>query len=157
MRRPAKKQGSDRFTLRAMKPADYGAVLALWRKSRGLGLGESDMPRAIRAYLKRNPGLSLVAVSGRRLAGAVLCGHDGRRGYLHHLAVAAECRRRGVGRALVAGCLDRLRALGIFKCNIFLFTANTAGRAFWLREGWTGREDLLVMQKGAKPIGRGSC
>lgn len=157
MKRPAKKQAGGRFVLRAMKPGDYGTVLALWRKSRGLGLGESDTRRAIAAYLKRNRNLSCVAEIGGRLVGAVLCGHDGRRGYLHHLAVAAGCRRRGIGRALVAGCLDRLRALGISKCNIFLFTANTAGRAFWLREGWTGRKDLLVMQKAAKPVDRRSC
>jgi hypothetical protein len=33
------------------------------------------------------------------------------------------------------------------KCNIFLYASNSAGRAFWLREGWAAREDLVVVQK----------
>jgi ribosomal protein S18 acetylase RimI-like enzyme len=130
-----------------MTPADYDAVLALWQASEGIGLNESDTREAIAAYLVRNPGLSFVAETEGKIAGAVLCGHDGRRGYLHHLAVAKSHRRRGLGCALVDKCLARLRAQGITKCNIFLFANNAAGRAFWLREGWAPREDLVVVQK----------
>jgi ribosomal protein S18 acetylase RimI-like enzyme len=133
--------------LRAMTPADYDAVLALWQASEGIGLNESDTREAIAAYLVRNPGSSLVAESEGVIVGALLCGHDGRRGYLHHLAVASPHRRRGLGRTLVGESLARLRAQGITKCNIFLFANNAAGRAFWLREGWAPREDLVVVQK----------
>ena len=88
------------WQLRPMRIADYDEVLALWQKSEGVGLGESDDRAAIAAYLARNPGLSLVAVAGKRTVGAVLCGHDGRRGYLHHLAAASSHRRQGIARAL---------------------------------------------------------
>ncbi|HXA14825.1 MAG TPA: hypothetical protein VNW23_06825 [Opitutaceae bacterium] len=74
--------------LRALTPTDYDAVFALWQASEGMGLNESDTRDAITSYLVRNPGLSLVAEVENKIAGAVLCGHDGRRGYLHHLAVA---------------------------------------------------------------------
>ncbi|HSY54465.1 MAG TPA: GNAT family N-acetyltransferase [Opitutaceae bacterium] len=133
--------------LRALTPADYDAVFALWQASEGMGLNESDTRDAIASYLVRNPGLSLVAEVENKIAGAVLCGHDGRRGYLHHLAVAHQYRRSGLGRALVDESLARLRAQGITKCNIFLYAANAAGRAFWLHEGWAPREDLVVVQK----------
>jgi ribosomal protein S18 acetylase RimI-like enzyme len=133
--------------LRAMTPADYHAVLALWRASEGIGLNESDTREAIAAYLMRNPGFSLVTEIEGVIVGALLSGHDGRRGYLHHLAVASPHRRRGLGRALVDESLARLHAQGIAKCNIFLFANNAAGRAFWLREGWTPREDLVLVQK----------
>ena len=142
-----------------MKPADYDAVFALWQACEGIGLNESDARRLIGLYLRRNRKLSLVAEVNDQLVGAVLCGHDGRRGYLHHLAVARGYRRRGIGRALVAECLARLHAEGIPKCNIFLFAANTAGRAFWLREGWVARKELVMLQKTTKPAapaGRGS-
>ena len=66
---------------------------------------------------------------------AVLCGHDGRRGYLHHLAVDAGHRRQGLGRALVERCLARLAVAGIPKCNIFLFNDNAEGRRFWESSG----------------------
>jgi ribosomal protein S18 acetylase RimI-like enzyme len=133
--------------LRAMTPADYDAVLALWQASEGVGLNESDTREAVAVYLARNPGFSLVAEKDGATAGAVLCGHDGRRGYLHHLAVARQHRGRGLGRALVEESLTRLRAHGITKCNIFLYAGNSAGRAFWRREGWVLREDLIVVQK----------
>jgi ribosomal protein S18 acetylase RimI-like enzyme len=133
--------------LRAMTPVDYDAVLALWQASEGIGLNESDTREAIAAYLVRNPGFSLVAEIEGVIVGALLGGHDGRRGYLHHLAVASRHRRRGLGRTLVGESLARLRAQGITKCNIFLFANNADGQAFWLREGWAVREDLALVQK----------
>jgi putative acetyltransferase len=139
------------YRLRDFALTDYDAVLALWRSCEGIGLSESDTREAIAVYLVRNPGLSLVALNeGGVIVGAVLGGHDGRRGYLHHLAVAPPHRGRGLGRRLVDEALIRLRRLGIQKCNIFLFADNAAGRTFWLHEGWTAREDLVVMQKALR-------
>lgn len=117
----------------------------------GVGLNESDNRRAIGRYLRRNPGLSQVAVSGNRVVAVVLCGHDGRRGYLHHLAVARKWRRKGIGKALVAACLGRLRREAIPKCNLFLYATNKPGRAFWKRLGWTVRGDLRLAQHGTTP------
>ncbi len=133
-----------------MTLADFEAVSDLWRETEGIGLGESDCRPAIASYLARNPGLSFVARCGTRIVGAVLCGHDGRRGYLHHLAVARDLRRHGIGQALVRACLDGLAAVGIPKCNLFLFTDNAAGEAFWRHTGWVKRADLAVMQRKAK-------
>jgi len=132
-----------------MAPADYDRVFALWSATEGMGLGASDTREAIHAFLERNPGLSRVAEDSTTgaLAGAVLCGHDGRRGYLHHLAVPRSLRGRGLGRALVEACLADLATLRIEKCSLFLFADNEAGRSFWLHEGWKAREDLVVIQK----------
>jgi len=90
-------------------------------------LNESDTRPAIAAYLRRNPRLSFVAEKKGRVIGAVLCGHDGRRGYLHHLAVSKRHRQRGIGRQLVNACLAKLRTLGIQKCTIFLFASTPTG------------------------------
>ncbi len=75
-------------------------VLALWQATEGVGLSEGDTKDELAAYLLRNPGLSLVACRDGRIVGAVLCGHDGRRGCLYHLAVAIPHRHLGIGRAL---------------------------------------------------------
>jgi len=140
--------GRPAYSLRDFTLADYDTVLALWRSSEGIGLNESDTSAAIAAYLVRNPGLSLVATDEAGvIVGAVLGGHDGRRGYLHHLAVAPAHRGRGLGRSLVDETLTRLHRHGIQKCSIFLYANNAAGRAFWLREGWSARADLVVVQK----------
>jgi putative acetyltransferase len=132
--------------IRVFTPADYEAVIQLWRQTEGVGLGESDEREPLVAFLDRNPGLSRVAVDGTVIVGAVLCGHDGRRGYLHHLAVAKPHRKQGLGKALVELCLRDLAALGIPKCNLFLFADNHTGEAFWQHNGWTRRIDLQVMQ-----------
>jgi putative acetyltransferase len=141
------------FALRELVPADYDRVLALWTVTEGMGLNESDTREGIAAFLARNAGLSRVAedsVTGEVL-GALLCGHDGRRGYLHHLAVARIQRRRGIGRALVGACLEGLRAQGIPKCNLFLYANNEAGRSFWEHAGWQARVDLVMMQVSLSP------
>ena len=136
------------YSFRALKIDDYDAVYALWKQTEGMGLGESDTHEAIAAFLERNCGLSLVACDLQgQIVGAVLCGHDGRRGYLHHLAVAKAHRKRGIGRSLVDQCLGKLSALRIVKCNLFLFASNTAGKTFWLNQKWTAREDIVLIQK----------
>ena len=133
--------------IRAMTAADYDDALALWQAIEGLGLSAADSREAITRYLARNPGLSFVARDdGGALAGAVLCGHDGRRGYLHHLAVRPDCRGHGLGRELANHCLAALRAEGITKCHLFVKRSNVAGQSFWQRTGWTER-NLILMSK----------
>jgi ribosomal protein S18 acetylase RimI-like enzyme len=136
------------FTVRAMTPGDYPAAVALWRVTPGIGLNDADTEPNVVSFLARNPGLSAVAFTASgELAGAVLCGHDGRRGYLHHLAVALSSRRQGVARSLIEHAFAGLRALGIQKCNVFLYADNHEGRAFWTKNGWSVRADLQVVQK----------
>ena len=124
---------------------DYDEVVALWQKSEGVGLSSADSPRSITAYLTRNPGLSFVARDGEIIVGAVLCGHDGRRGYIHHLAVQKNHRRHGIGRTLAKQCLATLREEGIQKCHLFIFHENESGITFWQNLGWTFRQDIRVM------------
>ena len=130
-----------------MSESDLPAVLTFWRDTPGVGLNDGDTPAGLRVYLDRNPGLSLVARHDSQIVGAVLCGHDGRRGYLNHLAVLPEYRNQGLGRSLVDRCLAALASLGILKCNIFLYTDNGSGEQFWNRCGWSEREDLKVLQR----------
>ncbi|HLP77156.1 MAG TPA: GNAT family N-acetyltransferase [Candidatus Paceibacterota bacterium] len=138
---------SKNFKIEPMTIEDYDEVLRLWKRTEGVGLNESDTLPAIAAFLKRNRGMSFVARRGEKIIGAVLCGHDGRRGYLHHLAVAKTYRERGLGKRLVDTCLAKLARLGIHKCNIFLFADNADGESFWKHNGWLKRTDLSVMQK----------
>jgi putative acetyltransferase len=125
------------YTMSNLTMDDYEETVAFWRSQNGIAFNESDEPEPMSRFLLRNPGMSLIArdASGTVIA-AVLCGHDGRRGYLHHLAVDAAHRRRGLGRALVERCLAKLAAAGIPKCNIFLFNDNAEGRRFWEKLGY---------------------
>jgi ribosomal protein S18 acetylase RimI-like enzyme len=140
-----------RCKIKAMTLADYEDVLRLWQSSEGVGLSESDSRAAIANFLKRNRGMSFVARDGKEVVGAVLCGHDGRRGCLYHLAVAPSHRRIGLGSTLVARCEAELRRCGILKCNVFVYHQNAAGARFWLMKGWKKRVELCMAQKDLNP------
>jgi N-acetylglutamate synthase len=131
--------------LREFTFADYDEVVALWRITEGLVLRDVDQAEAIARYLTRNPGLSFVAIDQARIVGAVLCGTDGRRGYLQHLAVAPTHRRRGVGRALAQRCVEALSQRDLDKCHLMVLPQNEAARAFWRRLGWQDRDDVRLM------------
>lgn len=127
---------------------DYEDAFLLWSETNGIELSESDSKEAIGNYLRLNPGMSMIARSlDGRLLGAVLCGHDGRRGYLYHLAVVRESRRRGIASALVSKCLSCLYKQNLNSCNIFVFDTNKTGIKFWINRGWRPRDGLVIMQK----------
>jgi ribosomal protein S18 acetylase RimI-like enzyme len=140
--------GAMGIVLREFTIDDYDAAYSLWEGAEGIGLSEADSRANIASFLLRNPGLSFVAAEEGLLVGALLCGSDGRRGFLHHLAVAKSHRRAGVGRGLVDRCIAALARIGMRKCHIFVLTDNVEGQRFWQRIGWEERTTLLVMSKG---------
>jgi ribosomal protein S18 acetylase RimI-like enzyme len=135
----------DTLTISPLVIEDYDDVYGLWENSEGIGLSGADSQPRIAAYLLRNPGMSFVARIGELVVGAILCGHDGRRGYIHHLAVHDAYRRQGLGRSLVQQSLAPLQALGIQKCHLFIFHENLAAISFWKSMGWIFREDTRIM------------
>ena len=131
------------MNIRVMTIEDYEKVYGLWRTIRGFGIRSMDDSReGISRFLKRNPTTSITAWEGDLLIGAILCGHDGRRGCLYHVCVAEEYRMRGIGRRMVVFCMEALKAEQINKVSLIAFTANDIGNAFWRQIGWTKREDL---------------
>lgn len=124
---------------------DYDEVVSFWQKIEEVELDDADSSETMQAYLERNPGMSFTARHDGKIVGAVLCGHDGRRGYLHHLAVTPAYRKKGIGTTLVNKCLTALAANGIRKCNIFVFSDNANGKVFWNKTGWTKYEGLELM------------
>jgi ribosomal protein S18 acetylase RimI-like enzyme len=138
-------------TIRPLKIGDYAKIITFWKTCEGLGIGESDSRKNIALFLKRNPGLNFIATTGKTIAGTVLCGHDGRRGAIYHLAVAKEFRRQGLGKTLVAKALAKLKKQGIHKCRIIVFSHNLDGQEFWRRIGWEKRDDLLMMSITTTP------
>ncbi len=133
------------YEIRLMTMDDYDEVYALWQASEGIGLSAADERDGIARFLECNPGLAFVAYAGTELAGAVITGNDGRRGYLHHLAVSSKYRRHGLGRVLVERSLEALKERGIHKCHIFVYGNNRSARAFWEEVGFYHRTELILM------------
>lgn len=129
--------------IRAMTIEDYEGVRALWLSIKGFAIRSiDDSKEGVTRFLNRNPGTSVVAVEDGRVVGAILCGHDGRRGCLYHVCVAKEYRLRGIGKEMVVHCMEALKKEKINKVSLIAFTANDIGNAFWRQIGWTKREDL---------------
>ncbi len=129
--------------VRTMNIEDYEQVKVLWHKIKGFAIRSvDDSYEGIDRFLKRNPGCSVVALEDEHIVGAILCGHDGRRGCLYHVCVDPEYRLRGIGKSMVVHCMQALQSEGINKVSLIAFTKNDIGNAFWKEIGWTKREDL---------------
>ena len=129
-----------------MVEEDIPAAIGLWQGLPGIGLRGADSPPALARFLRRNPGTSFAAVNDTgELVGVSLAGHDGRRGYLHHVGVAPRLQKQGIGRLLVEACLAALKAEGIEKVNLWVKADNAAGKAFWTSVGGTERTDIAMV------------
>lgn len=141
--------------IRKMIPDDYDRVFALWLSCPGMGLNNLDDSReGIARYLKRNPDTCFVAENEGDIVGAILCGHDGRRGYISHTAVSPDYQRQGIGHKLVEATLQALKEQGINKVNLVAFTRNKNGNAFWEKMGFTERPDLTYRNRALADMER---
>jgi predicted kinase/GNAT superfamily N-acetyltransferase len=141
------------YTIRPMIMGDYDTVIELWRKTDGIVLSDTDQREPMNRFLRRNPGLSMVAQRGGMVIGAVLGSHDGRRGYLHHLVVRSGLRGLGIGSALVQESLGALADASIVKCNVFIVEGNAAVVAFWEHNGFRLLPHFGWMQRSLEQAG----
>ncbi len=133
------------ITLRPMEIRDYDPVYALWSRTPGMGMVSADSREGIGLLLGRNPGLSVLAeAEAGSVVGAALVTHDGRRGFIYHLAVAEGFRGQGIGRRLVRWSLDRLTECGMTRCNLVVYVSNEEGRRFWRHIGFRERTDVMM-------------
>lgn len=134
--------------IRAMTISDYEEVYSLWASMPGVGLNTVDDSKAgIEKYLRRNPETCFVAVENDEIAGTILSGHDGRRGFIYHTAVAENYRHRGIGTALVNRVVCAMHAAGIQKIALVAYCSNEQGNAFWERMGFSLRNDLCYRNR----------
>jgi len=131
-----------------MKRTDYTDVYSLWINTPGMGLNTvDDSMEGIGNYLKRNPKTCFVAKDRNKIVGVILSGHDGRRGYIYHIAVDIHSRNQGIGRKLVNKSIEALKKEGISKVALVVFKNNEIGNHFWEGLGFTIREDLVYRNK----------
>lgn len=129
--------------IRVMKPSDYSEAMSLWSGATGVGISPDDSEENIKLYLERNPNTSFVAVEQGKIIGAIMAGHDGYRGFIHHTAVLEQYRNCGIGNKLVKNALSAIKAEGINKVVLVVFKDNDLGNSFWEKMGFTTREDLI--------------
>jgi N-acetylglutamate synthase len=124
---------------------DYDAAIELWQRVEGLEIAEGDDREGVAQFLARNPGLSRVATDKSVIVGVALCGHDGRRGHIYHLAVDPAYQRRGLGKRLLNECLADLRRTGVQRVIIMVADSNRSGWEFWKRHGYEEIPGAIAM------------
>ncbi|MBW6471925.1 MAG: GNAT family N-acetyltransferase [Anaerolineaceae bacterium] len=133
--------------IRVMDMGDYPQLIDLWSNTENIGLSEADSPVNLDTFLQRNPGLSFVALKDEKIIGAVLGGHDGRRGAIYHLAVSKDYRNKGTGKQLLNHVTLAYAEIGIERCHIHVYADNQSGLDFWQKNGWFTRPELVLLSK----------
>ena len=129
--------------IRVLTIDEYEDLFAMWQSTPNMGLRSLDDSKAgIAFFLKRNPTTNFAAYEDGRLVGAILSGHDGRRGYIYHTVVLPEYRGRGIGSSLVEAAVTALQREGITRVCLNVMASNEQGRHFWTGRGWE-RKDFL--------------
>lgn len=138
-----------------MKITDYEKVYALWMSCKNMGFNDiDDSKEGIARFLERNPNTSFVAIENDELLGIILGGHDGRRGYIYHMSVAENHRKKGIGSSLVEKCLESFKNENISKVALLVFKYNETGNAFWEKQGFILREDVNYRNIGLRELVR---
>jgi N-acetylglutamate synthase len=136
---------SDKIDTREFFISDYETALQIWQRVEGLEIAEGDDRESVAQLLARNPGLSRVAIDGSATIGVALCGHDGRRGHIYHLAVDRAYQGRGLGKRLLEECMEGLRRTGVKRVIIMVADDNPRGRKFWKRCGYEEIPGAIAM------------
>ena len=141
--------------IHTMKITDYEKVYALWMSCKNMGFNDiDDSKEGIARFLERNPNTSFVAMENDELLGIILGGHDGRRGYIYHMSVAENHRKKGIGSSLVKECLESFKNEKISKVALLVFKYNETGNAFWEKQGFILREDVNYRNIGLRELVR---
>lgn len=133
---------------KVMTESDYDGVYELWMNTPGMGINSTDDSReGVEKYIKRNPTTSFVALVEGKVVGAILAGHDGRRGFIQHIAVLSEFRKHGIASILVDRAMNALEEEGIHKVALLAFKKNELGNSFWDKMEFIVREDVYYRNK----------
>lgn len=132
---------------RKIQKSDYDQINELWQSIDGLGISESDSEENITQFIENNPHLNYLCENKESVLGTILCGNDGRRGYIYHVAVRKDFQGKGIGKKLTDIALSKLQEQGIKKCHLFVYVDNEKGINFWNANGWEKREDLHLFSK----------
>jgi ribosomal protein S18 acetylase RimI-like enzyme len=136
------------WQVRPFQMGDYEAIYALWRDAgEGVSLRPSDQREEIAKKLDRDPDLFLVAEAEGQVVGVVLGAWDGRRGWLHHLAVHTAHRQQGIATALIRAVEAGLRARGCLKVNLLVSRTNQAAKCLYVSLGYQEMSAFVPMGK----------
>jgi len=122
----------------------YEDIVSLWKKA-GISVGSSDTLEETIRVLQRNPDLFLIGKINNKIICVVIGGFDGRRGYVHHLAVDPDYQKKGYGKKIMDELIEKFREMGVHKIHLFIEKYNKDVVDFYQNLGWEIRDDLIMM------------
>lgn len=122
--------------IRPYGDADEPAVIALWNEVLRDSAPHNDPATAIRKKRAFERDLFFVADVDGTVAGTVMGGYDGHRGWVYATAVKPAYRRRGIGTALIRHLERALADRGCLKVNLQVRASNATVVAFYERLGY---------------------
>jgi len=122
----------------------YERVYELW-KICGITLGSSDTRDQIERVLDYSSDLFFVGIEDSEIIAVVIGAFDGRRGYVHHLAVDPKVQKKGYGRLMMQELHKKFKERKIHKVHLFIEADNEGVIEFYKKVGWHTREDFKMM------------
>ena len=99
---------------------------------------------AISKKIATNDGLFFVAVENTDIAGTIMAGYDGHRGWLYSVAVDPKIRLNGLGSSLVRHAEKALTDLGCMKVKLQLLATNEATATFYKSLGYSVEPNISL-------------
>ena len=137
--------GRAEFAIRRIRNGEEEAVAGLWRVC-GLTQPWNDPYDDIGSARTNVSSEIFLAITnnGGEIAGSVMAGYDGHRGWVYYVAVAPEYRAQRLGKRLMHHAESWLRELGARKVMLMIREDNEEVRRFYERLGY-GIEKRTVM------------
>ncbi|HXH43739.1 MAG TPA: GNAT family acetyltransferase [Bradyrhizobium sp.] len=123
------------LVISAINDADVEKVVALWQRC-GLTRPWNDPHADIALARRRDNSTVLVGRGDGVIVATIMVGHDGHRGWVYYVAVDPDCRKRGLGRVIMAAAENWLRAAGISKLQLLVRRENAQANAFYASLGF---------------------
>lgn len=130
---------------------DFEEVVALWNL-----VFPDDPPwnkpeKVIETKMTMQADSFFVAIRSEHVAGTVLAGFDGTRGWIHHLAVHPDFRRQGIATQLVRRAENHLAEVGCPKLNLQVRAGNESAIGFYKSLGFDSEDRVSFGKHLAKP------
>ncbi len=136
---------------------DKAAVIELWQATFGYGAAHNDPEFVIRKKLDVHDGLFFVAECSGTVAGTVMAGYDGHRGWIYTLAVNPKARGKGIGTQLIRHAEMELAKVGCVKVNLQVLEGNKAVVDFYEKAGYTVEPRISMGRLLPTPVSRGAA
>jgi len=116
--------------------------MALWAGARSGHASSADLVEDVESLVADSPAALLVAERDGEIVGALIAAWDGWRGNMYRLAVRGDCRREGVGLALVRAGEDYLRGRGARRVTALVAFDDDAAGGFWDSAGYPRDQEI---------------